>query len=483
MSIANFIKKLFGQSEDVDEQQSAQIETKQKTPTSAATTTGNDKMETKIENAPETTSSSNANHTTHHAIIGAGPSGVVAAETLRAENPTVEITIIGDEAEPPYSRMAIPYLLINKIKEEGTYLRQESYYQDKNITCMRQKVASINSDKKELSLADGSTVSYEKLLIAAGSHPVSPPIEGIDLPNVHSCWTLEDARKIANLAKDGSNVVLMGAGFIGCIILESLVLRGVKLSLIEMGDRMVPRMMDEKAGGLLKKWCVEKGVNVQTSSKITGIKEDENSMTVSLDNGETLSADLVITATGVRSNIAFLEGSGIKTADGVVVDDYLQTSVAGIYASGDVAQGKDFSTGEYHVQAIQPTAVDHGRIAALNMSGKQVKHHGSINMNVLDTLGLISHSFGLWMGVEGGDSVEIYNPDAYKYLNLRFGIGDDEDVLVGASTLGMTQHIGVIRGLIESRIHLKDWKAHLLQDPTRIMEAYLASTQELDNVV
>ena len=432
--------------------------------------------------------SKNAKHqakhySTHHAIIGAGPCGVVAAETLRKENPTAEITLIGDEDEPPYSRMAIPYLLINKIGEEGTHLRQSSHYQEHNIHYLQHAVASINSNKNELAMADGSTLSYQKLLIATGSHPISPPIEGIDLPNVYSCWTLKDARQIASLAKKGSNVVLMGAGFIGCIILEALVLRGVKLSIIEMGSRMVPRMMDEKAADLLEKWCIAKGVNVLTSTKITAIKENGSAMTVELDNGETLVADLVISATGVRPNTAFLEGSGIDVDYGVTVNSTLQTNIDNIYAAGDVAQGKDFSTGEYEVQAIQPTAVDHGRIAALNMSGKQVEHSGSLNMNVLDTLGLISHSFGLWMGVNGGDSVEIYNPDAYKYLNLRFGLDDDADVLVGASTIGMTQHIGVIRGLIESKIHLKEWKERLLVDPTRIMEAYLSSTQELDNVL
>ena len=418
-----------------------------------------------------------------HIIIGAGPSGVVAAEILRKADPLAEIYLIGDEPELPYSRMAIPYFLVNKVKEEGTHLRNPAHYEEQRISFINKQVLSINSEAKEISLVDDSTLAYDKLLIATGSYPISPPIEGIDLPNVHSCWTLEDARQIAVLAKEGSNVVLMGAGFIGCIILESLKLRGVNLNVIEMGDRMVPRMMDDKAGGLLKKWCVEKGVNILTSTKITAIKETSESMIVSLDNGDSLPADLVITATGVKSNIAFLEGSGIETKDGVVVDDYLQTSVADIYAAGDVAQGKDFSTGEYHVQAIQPTAVDHGRIAALNMAGKQVEHSGSINMNVLDTLGLISHSFGLWMGAEGGDSVEIYNPDAYKYINLRFGTNENADVLVGASTLGMTQYIGVIRGLIESKIHLKDWKERLLEDPTRIMEAYLSSTQELNNVI
>ena len=419
-----------------------------------------------------------------HIIIGAGPSGVVAAETLRKANSSAEIILIGDEPEPPYSRMAIPYYLVNKVGEDGTYLRSTSHYEAQNIQYMNQRVAAINSSEKTLTLADNSNLRYDKCLIATGSYPISPPIEGIDLPHVHSCWTLEDARQIISLAKEGSNVVLMGAGFIGCIILESLKLRGVNLSVIEMGDRMVPRMMDEKAGGLLKKWCVDKGVNVLTSTKITAIKDlGADGMSVALDNGDTLPADLVITATGVRSNIAFLEGSGIETKDGVVINTFMETSVADVYAAGDVAQGRDFSTGEYQVQAIQPTAVDHGRIAALNMAGKQVKHNGSINMNVLDTLGLISHSFGLWMGVEGGDSVEVYNPEAYKYLNLRFGVNDDADVLVGASTLGMTQHIGVIRGLIESKTHLNEWKERLLEDPTRIMEAFLSSNQEFDNVV
>lgn len=418
-----------------------------------------------------------------HIIIGAGPSGVVAAETLRKTNPAADITIISGEPEPPYSRMAIPYYLHEKVGEEGTYLRSPDHYADKAIAIIQQKVSAVDTDEKKLTLEDGSQLDYDRLLIASGSHPVSPPIEGIDLPRVHSCWTLEDARKIAAHAKEGANVVLMGAGFIGCIILESLVLRGVNLSVVEMGDRMVPRMLDEKAGGLLKRWCIEKGVNVLTSTKITAIKEQGDAMIVELDNGETLPADLVITATGVRSNTAFLEGSGIAIRDGVMINTFMETSVANVYAAGDVAQGKDFSTGEYQVHAIQPTATSHGRIAALNMAGKRVEYHGSINMNVLDTLGLITHSFGLWMGVEGGDSVEIYNPDAYKYLNLQFGDGENADVLIGASTLGMTQHIGVIHGLIESKIHLKEWKERLLRDPTRIMEAYLGSTQELDNVI
>jgi NAD(P)H-nitrite reductase large subunit len=196
---------------------------------------------------------------------------------------------------------------------------------------------------------------------------------------------------------------------------------------------------------------------------------------VLLDNGKTLEAELVISATGVRPNIDFLDSSGVEVDLGVLVNNQLQSSDADIYAAGDVARGLDFSTGGYSVQAIQPTAVEHGRLAAANMTGNTQAHRGTINMNVLDTMGLISSSFGLWMGVVGGESAELHDAERFRYLNLQF----QDDRLVGASSLGLTEHIGIIRGLIQTRLPLQDWKPRLMKDPTRLMEAYLASTQAI----
>ena len=412
-----------------------------------------------------------------HIIIGAGPAGVVAAETLRKADAQAAITIIGDEPEPPYSRMAIPYFLIDNIAESGTYLRDpQQHFKAQNIEVVQQRVDSIDTGAKQLKLADGSTRDYDKLLIATGSQPVSPPIPGLDLPQVHSCWTLEDARNIIRLAQPGSNVVLIGAGFIGCIILEALVKRGINLAVVEAGNRMVPRMLDENAGGMLESWCKDKGIDVHSSCTVDGIAAaGDDQVEVSLSDGGKLSAALVITATGVRANTDLVGGTDIETDQGILVNRCMQTSNSDVYAAGDVAQGVDFSTGNQEVQAIQPTATDHGRIAALNMAGKGSEHHGTLNMNILDTVGLISCSFGLWMGVEGGESAQLHNPDEYQYINLQF----DGDHLVGASSVGKTQHIGVLRGLIESKIHLGEWKQRLMHDPTAIMEAYVACTQEL----
>lgn len=415
-----------------------------------------------------------------HAIIGAGPAGVIAAETLRKLDPAAEVTLIGDEPEPPYSRMALPYMLIEKIDESGTWLRKSnSHFADKNIQVLRERVASVDTAGKSLKLENGQSQAFDRLLIATGSHPVRPPIPGMDLPGIYACWTLEDGRNIAKKAKKGANVVLMGAGFIGCIVLEALAKRGVNLTVIEMEDRMVPRMMNQTSGNLIKKWCLEQGVAVHTSTKVESIEKggllSGGGLRVNLDNGETLKADIVISATGVKSNIQFLEGSGIETDQGILVDDSLQSNIAGIYAAGDVCQGRDFSTGEYTVQAIQPTAADHGRIAAMNMAGHELRHKGCVNMNVLDTMGLISSSYGLWMGVEGGETTELHDPERYRYLCLQFR----DDVLVGAQSLGLTQHVGVLRGLIQTELPLGKWKQHLMDDPTRIMEAYLGVTQSI----
>ncbi|MGE4636183.1 MAG: FAD-dependent oxidoreductase [Arenicellales bacterium] len=412
-----------------------------------------------------------------HVIIGAGPAGVVAAETLRGLDSQSAITLIGDEPEPPYSRMAIPYCLNDMIGEAGTYLRKtDGHYDGLNIEVVQDRVSALSTQDKTLTLVSGASQTYDHLLIASGSTPTAPPIDGIDLPGVHACWTLDDYRRIIERAKPGSSIVLMGAGFIGCIILEALAARGVNLTVVELENRMVPRMMNEASGGLIKRWCEDKGVRVLTSTRVEGIESDSSNdmLKVSLSDGQTLDADLVISATGVAPNTAFLEGSGIEVDHGILVNDRLQTNLDAVYAAGDVAQGRNFSTGEYSVQAIQPTAVEHARIAATNMSdGHESKHQGSLNLNVLSTMGLISASFGAWEGVDGGDSAELSDSGRYWYLNLQF----EEDVLIGAHSLGLTAQVGVLRGMIQTGLHLGVWKDRLMRNPLNLTEAYVAATQ------
>ncbi|MGI9493261.1 MAG: NAD(P)/FAD-dependent oxidoreductase, partial [Geminicoccaceae bacterium] len=388
---------------------------------------------------------------------------------------------------------------------------------------------ALDTAAKSVTCADGSTVSYDKLLIATGATPIRPPIDGLDSAGVHSCWTLEDARHIAKLAKPGEPVVLVGAGFIGCIILEALAKMDVDLTVVEMGDRMVPRMLDETAGNMLRRWCEDKGVRVMTGASVKsisaagstapapvaasaapapapakkrgffarlfGLGEDapaptpapapppvssgttgngaDSPLTVTLGDGQSLPAALVVVAAGVQSNIGFLEGSGLSTGRGVEVDAFFATSDADVYAAGDVAEGLDLSTGQIDMLAIQPVAVEHAYIAAMNMCGIPTRHRGSLNMNVLDTLGLISSSFGNWQGVEGGDQARMVDETGYRYIRLEF----NGDRLIGAQCVGMTDHIGMLRGLIQTGLPLGSWKERLIASPMRIPEAYVAVGQ------
>jgi NADPH-dependent 2,4-dienoyl-CoA reductase/sulfur reductase-like enzyme len=431
---------------------------------------------------------------THHVILGAGPAGVIAAETIRKHAPGDTITLIGDEPDAPYSRMAIPYLLIGNIDERGTYLRKsDAHFDELCITQVKAKVTRVDAAGKTVHLDNGQSMAFDKLLIATGSHPVRPPIAGMDLPGVHPCWTLEDARAIQALAKPGARVLQMGAGFIGCIIMEALAARGVKLSVVEMGDRMVPRMMGPVAGGMIRDWCEAKGVQVFTGTKVeaisrgaekgllgklasaVGLGSDEagGPLQVRLSNGQTVEADLVISATGVRPAIGFLKDSGITCLQGVLTDQHLQTNVPGIYAAGDCAEAFDMVSGKTIVSAIQPNAAEQARVAALNMLGQKAVLKGVTQINVLDTLGLISTSFGNWEGVAGGQSAVLTDKAAGRHLSLQF----KDDVMVGCNSVGWTEHVGVMRGLVEGQIHLGGWKDRLMHDPTKLVDAYLDCAQ------
>jgi NAD(P)H-nitrite reductase large subunit len=297
----------------------------------------------------------------------------------------------------------------------------------------------------------------------------------MDLPGVHHCWTLEDARTILAQARSGTRIVQMGAGFVGCIIMEGLLSRGVDLTILVRSGYMVRRMMNPTASGLLRRWCEAKGVKILTHTQPTGLTSAGGSLQVALADGQPLSADLYLSVVGVDPNLGFLKGSGLALGKGILVDANLQSNVPGVYAAGDVAQAANCLTGQSQLNAIQPNAVEQGRVAALNMAGHPARFKGAFVFNVLTTLGLVSSSFGEWEGGPKGESVEILDEARYRYLNLQF----EGDRLIGANTVGWTDHVGAFRGLIEGRVRLGIWKQRLMEDPTQVMQAYLAAAHSV----
>ena len=336
---------------------------------------------------------------------------------------------------------------------------------------MQARAQSVDTASRTVSLGPGKSLPYDRLLIATGSRPSLERLPGIDLPGVRSCWTLDDARAILAKARPGTRIVQMGAGFVGCIIMEGLLSRGVDLTILVRSGYMVRRMMNPTASGLLRRWCEAKGVKILTHTQPQGITLEGGVLQVALPDGRTLPADIYLSAVGVDPNLEFLAGSGIELGQGVLVDAAMQSSMPGVYAAGDVAEATDCLTGKRQLNAIQPNAVDQGRIAALNMAGRPARFKGSLVFNVLTTLGLVSSSFGEWQGIPGGESTELLDEARYRYLNLQF----DGDRLVGANSVGFSDHVGALRGLIEGRVRLGVWKQRLMEDPTQIMQAFLAA--------
>jgi NAD(P)H-nitrite reductase large subunit len=410
-----------------------------------------------------------------HVILGAGPAGVVAAETLRKADASAAIALVCGEADPPYARMSIPYLLSGRLDEVGTYLRKApDHYRSLGIDLIQGRAASVDVQACKVTLEGGGKLPYDRLLVATGATPTRQRVPGIDLPGVHTCWTLEDVRAITAAVRPGTRIVQMGAGFVGCIIMEGLVSLGVELTVLVRSGRMVSRMMTPPASAMLRRWCEAKGVRVRVNTLPEAIRSEAGELRVKLADGSELPADLYLNLIGVKPNLGFLQGSGVAVDNGILVDAHLQTSVQGIYAAGDVAESVDCVTGRRQVNAIQPNAVEQGRLAALNMAGRSAASAGSFAFNVLTTLGLVSSSFGEWQGVAGGDHVELLDEARYRYLRLEFA----GDRLIGANSVGWTQHAGALRGLIEGRAALGPWKTRLMEDPTRIMPAYLACVQK-----
>jgi NAD(P)H-nitrite reductase large subunit len=410
-----------------------------------------------------------------HVIIGAGAAGVTAAEELRKLDAQASITMLDGEGEGPYARMAIPYLLSNKIAEAGTRLRRDpDHYRQLRIDIETAPAAAVDPVAKTVRLDNGRALPYDRLLIATGSLPSRESIEGIDLPGVHTCWTLADARAIVAAIRPGTRIVQMGAGFVGCIIIQGLVARGADLTILVRSGRMVSRMMPPKASAMIARWCEAQGVRVLGKTQAARIERDGDALKVTLTTGETLPADIYLSVVGVKPCLDFLAGSGIAIENGIVVDDYLCTNLPDIYAAGDVAESRDCLYGKRQINAIQPNAVEQARIAAINMAGGNTPFIGSLAINVLDTMGLISCSFGQWQGEAGGDGVEQTDEAEGRYLSLQFA----GDALVGATSIGFTEHVGALRGLIQGRIPLGNWKARLMADPAQFMAAYLATGQQ-----
>ncbi len=415
---------------------------------------------------------------TRHVIVGAGPVATNAIETIRLfDGGTSEITLVSDE--PAHSRMALPYWLAGQIPREQTYTGDQAYFEKLKVDArIGVRAERLDVDARQLHLSDGTVLSFDTLLLATGSTPNRPSIPGVDLPGVQTLWTLEDTERLLQATQElrRPRVVLIGAGFVGLIVLTAMFKRGWQLTVVEREEHVLPRMLNAQAASLVERWLTRRGVRVRCGTTVAEIGEVDGRKCVRLENGEELEADVVVVATGVRPNLELVADTPIETDQGILVDDRLQTSVPGIYAGGDVAQGPVLFSDQRQVHAIQPTAVDHGRVAGANMAGHEVHYPGSLLMNVLDCCGLHCASFGHWDNPDA-EAMTVSNPGTFIFRQLLW----EGDQLTGAifvgraSDVGLLTDVGMVKGILQTQTPLGPWKEFLRENPFDVRRPFVAA--------
>lgn len=414
---------------------------------------------------------------TRHLIVGAGPAGLHAIETLRSLDPRAEIDLVCDE--PPYARMVLPYYLYGKIESAALMTGDAAWFEERRVaTHLGARVTSVDPDARRVTLTSGSQLGYDRLLLATGSRAATPPIAGLDGPGIVPLWTLDHAE--AFLAGPRGHTVIVGAGFIAFTVLDAIAQRSERVSFVELEAQVLPHMLDAASAALMKQHLEDRGVEVRTGARLERIESREGRRRLQLAQGESLLCDAVIVAAGVSPNVEFLAGSGIELGAGpgagILVDDRLQTSAEGAYAAGDVAQAADLQTGELRVHAVQPTAVDHGRVAAANMAGVDARYAGSLVMNILSAQGLEACSFGDWRGA-GRESTVVSNPRDRIYRKYVW----EADALAGGILLGPSaavssgNDVGMLKGLIQTGVALGPWRTYLEENPLDLRRVYVAS--------
>jgi len=411
-----------------------------------------------------------------HLIIGGGTAGINAIRTIREEEgDKSQITLVS--AERPYSRMVLPYYLDRSISESHVFTATASVLAGwQVVTHLGRRATALDVKANTCTIDDGTTIEYDDCLIATGSSAVRAPVPGADGSGVHSFWTMEQARGVIAQVQPGTHVVMVGAGFISFTILNSILALGAKLTIVEIAPRILPRMVDDTAAQLVQQWLEKHGVTVRTGTAVTAVEDAKGKKRLRFKSGADILADVVIMATGIRTNLDWLKDSGVSIDRGIVVDDQLRSNVRNVYAAGDVAEGKDFVTGEAAVHAIEPTAQEHGRVVGANMAGKSVRYRGSLLANIVEVCHLDCASFGAWEDTKA-QAISGLHKDRPAYRKFLFR----GDRMTGAIILGpssdiwTTNDVGMLKGFVQTGVALGPWKAHLERNPFDIKPAFIGS--------
>jgi nitrite reductase (NADH) large subunit len=390
-------------------------------------------------------------------IVGNGVAGITAARTIAQVSPNSEIEVYTQETYPYYSRPRLWEFLADEIEQDDLTFYPPSWYERRGIQVhLGSTVTQLDPNRRELTLRDGRVVPYERLLLATGSHPFVPPIEGVAKKGVFTLRTIEDAMAMKAYARGATRAIAIGGGLLGLETARALRMLGLEVTVLELFSRLLPRQLDDAGANLLARLIGDMGLEVVTSALTEAILGAERATGVALKNGDVVEGDLILVSAGVRPNLKLPQAAGLAVNRGVLVDDYLQTSAEGIYAVGDVAEHQG------QVYGIIPACIEQARVAGAHMAGGDVESYvGTVPSNTLKIVGIHLTSIGT-VNPDGEGYQELVwlkEPDCcYKKFVLKDGR------LVGAILLGLRGDVTTISRLIASGMDVSAHKDRLLDE-------------------
>ncbi|MBT3319288.1 MAG: NAD(P)/FAD-dependent oxidoreductase [Clostridia bacterium] len=400
----------------------------------------------------------------NYVIIGNSAAAVGCIEGLRKNDTKASITVISDEVHHVYSRPLISYYLAGTVTHENMVYRKADFYEKMNVkTMLGSKATAIDAKKKAVTLENGETVGYDKLLIATGSSAFVPPIDGLDKQNnVFTFLKYDSALDIEKLIDKDAKVVIVGAGLIGLKAAEGLAPVSGSVHVVEMADRVLPMILDEQGAAPVQAKMQENGVTFHLGITAQKVVDKDRVEKVVLKDGTEIACDVLVMAVGVRPNVAEAMAAGVKANRGILVDENMRTNVDDIYAAGDVTEAVDVTTGEHKIMALWPNAYLQGRAAAYDMCSAEHDFDGVFPMNAVGFFGLPI----ITAGVQDGEDMQVLSTGE-NGESKRFIVKDD--ILVGMILVGDVDRAGIYTYLMSEKIPLSTLTKKLTDDDFGLM--------------
>ncbi len=392
-----------------------------------------------------------------YVIVGNGIAGITAAQTIVRADPAAEVHIFGAEPYPYYRRPILWEFIAGQIEQEALFFRPTAWYTERGIRLhLGVGVTALNPQAHSLTLADGSSAEYDRLLLATGCRPFIPPFEGVDKKGVYTLRTIEDAISIKEHSQGISTAAIIGGGLLGIETARALTSLNLDVSVIEFMPHLLPLQLDAEGAQALQSLLESMGMRILTGTATEAILGDELPTGVRTKDGRVVDAELVVISTGIRPRIELAREAGIDLNRGVVVDGQLRTSATDVYAAGDVAEF------EGTIYGIIPAATDQAQVASANMvASGSATYNGTIPATTLKIAGIDLTSLG--EATATGDEFAILRKvDAagvvYRRLTLRDG------KVVGAILLGDTQSVRPVKQLISTGHDVSTYGEQLLDE-------------------